>query len=110
MEKQPAEQGLKTRGLAIGTRIPIARTSTRPIAAAANQVDFVLTQEALQPAQGLGLGTSLDHLHHLSVQQLGLGRKTTPQQPLVQFPNGIPQPGQLERAQVSTRRCRFKTV
>jgi hypothetical protein len=44
------------------------------------------------------------------VQQLGLGRKTTPQQPLVQFPNGIPQPGQLERAQVSTRRCRFKTV
>jgi hypothetical protein len=90
MEKQPAEQGLKTRGLAIGTRIPIARTPTRPIAAAADHVDLALAQQAFQAAQGLCLGTSLDHLHHFGMQELGLGRQTATQQALVQFPNGIP--------------------
>ena len=110
MEKQPAEQGLKTRGLAVGTRIPIARASARPITAAADHVDLALAQQAFQAAQGLCLGTSLDHLHHLGMQKLGLGRQAATQEALVQFPNRIPQPGQLERAQISTGGCRFKTV
>jgi hypothetical protein len=90
MEKQPAEQGLKTRGLAIGTRVPIARAPTCPITAAANHVDLALAQQAFQAAQGLSLGASLDHLHHFGMQQLGLGRQTATLEPLVQFPNGIP--------------------
>ena len=90
MEKQPAEQGLKTGGLAVGTRIPIARASTRPITAAADHVDLALAEQAFQAAQGLCLGTSLDHLNHFGMQQLGLGRQTATQEALVQFPNGIP--------------------
>jgi hypothetical protein len=90
MEKQPAEQGLKTGGLAVSTRIPIARTSTRPITAAPDQVDLALAQQAFQATQGLCLGTSLDHLNHFGMQQLRLGRQTATQKALVQFPNGIP--------------------
>jgi hypothetical protein len=44
------------------------------------------------------------------MQKLGLGRQAATQEALVQFPNRIPQPGQLERAQISTGGCRFKTV
>jgi hypothetical protein len=90
MEKQPAEQGLKTRGLAVGTRIPIARAPTRPITAAADHVDLALAQQTFHPAQGLCLGASLDHLHHFGMQQLGLGRQAATQEALVQFPNSIP--------------------
>jgi hypothetical protein len=90
MEKQPAEQGLKTRGLAVGTRVPIARAPTRPVAAAADHVDLALAQQAFQTAEGICLGTSLDNLHHFGMQQLGLGRQTATLEPLVQFPNGIP--------------------
>ena len=102
MEKQPAEQGLKTRGLAVGNRVPMARASTRPITAPANHVDLVLPQDSLQAAEGLCLGDGLNHLHHLSMQELGFSRETTTQQSLMQFPYGVAQPSQLEGAKVST--------
>jgi hypothetical protein len=90
MQKQPAQQGFKTGGQAIGRRITLAGAPTGPIAAATDKVTLRLPQHILEALQGLGLGVGAHCSDHLAMQGMGAGWGAAAAQALVEFPHRIP--------------------
>ena len=98
-QKEPAHHCLKSRGPAIARRITASGAPAGPVAAAAHQFPLLVIQKRLQLLQRPGLGLGPHPGHHRLVQLIGAARLLAVAQPLVQFPDRIPQPGQLEGAE-----------
>ena len=102
-EKEPANHRLKSRGLPLkGTVLP-PRSPARPIATAPDQALFPGSEMGLEPLQGRRLGFRPHLGHHLVVEITGAARGVAVLQPLVQFPDRIPQPGQLKDVEIGLR-------
>lgn len=103
LQKKPSQHRLKSRGLPIGPGSAAAGPPTRLVAAAQNQPPLRLAEQRMETLQGFGLGFGLHGGHHRPVQVAGPGRLAAVAQPLVQFPDRIPQPGQLGGGQGGVR-------
>lgn len=98
MEKQPTKQGLKARCLAVGRRITPPRAPASPIAAPAHKISLRISELLIKPRQCQGLGVGTHYLHNLLVQGVGAAWTLTALQAVMQLPDRISQPGQLQRA------------
>lgn len=96
MEKQPAQQSLETGGLGIGGGIGSTRTTAGAVASTADQILLRLAEQSLQTLQGLGLGSGPHGPHNLAVQFMGPGWPTAADLSLMEFPDSIPEPGELQ--------------
>jgi hypothetical protein len=103
-QKEPSQHRLKSRGLPIQGPVTSPGTGAGPVAAAPDLLALLRRQPGIQPLQGPGLGLSL-HLRHHGVMQIG-GTSGLPAmaQPLMQIPDGITEPGELERSKIGLRR------
>lgn len=101
MKKQPPQQSFEARGLRIDGRISGARSTAGAVAAAPHQLLFRFAQQALQALQGLGLGRGTHGRHHLPMQILGPARLATTDLTVMQFPDSIPKPGELQGTKVA---------
>jgi len=99
-QKEPAHHCLKSRGLPIGGRIATPGSSPGPVPAPPHPVPLQIVEQRIQPQQCGGLGSGPDFLHNSPVQAVAAAGLTALTQPLMEFPDRIPQPGQLEWAQV----------
>ena len=99
-QKQPPQHRLKSRGLPIQGRIAAPGSAAGPVAATPHQIPLAIAQQGLEPGEGLRLGGGPHPPHHGPVQVLGAARAVALSAPLVQFPNGIPEPGELQGGQV----------
>ncbi len=95
-QKEPSQHRLKSRGLPISRRVAPTRAGTGPIAAAAHLVTLLDGQQRLQPCQGTGLGLRLHLSHHGPVQVSTTAGPAAMTQALVQFPDRVTEPGQLQ--------------
>jgi hypothetical protein len=100
LQKEPSQHRLKSRGLAIAGRVPTAGSPAGTVAAASHQCLLPGGQQGLQPGEGLSLGFSPHLPHHGAVQISASPRLATLAQALMQFPNGIAEPGELEGAKL----------
>lgn len=105
-QKEPSQHRLKSRGLPIGRWVAAARPRTGAIAAATHLVALLRAEQRLQPQQGTGLGLGLD-LGHNGPVQVGTppGPAAMPQT-LVQLPDRVTEPGQLQGPEIGTRQGR----
>ncbi len=102
-QKQPSQHRLKSRGLPIKSRVGATGTAAGAVAATPHQIPLPLAQQGLKPLQGLRLGRRAHAPYHGPVQILRTGRPLAVPLPLVQLPDRIAQPGQLQGGKVDTR-------
>ena len=100
VQKQPANHCLKPRGLAIGRWVSTPGTPPRTVAPTTHQISFLVSEQGLKSSESSGLGISPDLSHHRFVQVLGSTGLPAMPQTLMQFPDGIPEPGELERTKI----------
>ena len=99
VEEQPANHCLKSRGPSIHRCLRSPRTPASIVPAATDQILFMRIKKLLllKPLQQAGLGVCPHISHHGTVQGLRTVRAGAMAQPLMQLPDRIPQPGELER-------------
>ena len=98
VQKQPANHCLKPCGPPINRGLGTARAPTGTVAAPTHPVLFLLVQQLflLKPGQHCGLGIGANVSNNSFVQSIrSSGAKPMPQA-LVQFPDCIPDPSQLQ--------------
>lgn len=105
-QKEPAHHCLKSRGLAIGRRVAAAGSPASPVASPPHPVPLLVGEQGIQPGKGLGLGPGAHLLHDGPVQGIAAPRLPAVAQALVQFPDRIPEPGQLQGAQFGCLKAR----
>jgi hypothetical protein len=98
-QKEPAHQCLKSRGLAIRSRIAAAGTPAGPVATPPHPVPLIIVEQGIQPGQGRGLGPGANLLDNGPVQRVAAPRFPAVTQALMQFPDRIPEPGELQGTQ-----------
>lgn len=101
-QKQPAHHCLKSRRPAIERRLAATRSAAGAVAALAHQLQFfgVESTGLLQPIEGGRLGIGADLSHNRAMQVGAAARPAAVAHPLMQFPHGITQPCQLQRAEL----------
>ena len=101
VQKQPANHCLKSCGPSINRGVSPAgsTTGTVPPPAHPGQLLFIQQFFLLKPGQHCGLSVSTNIRNNSFVQCVGLPRTQPMTQPLVQFPDCIPDPGQLQRSE-----------
>ncbi len=101
-KKEPSQHGLKSRGLPIGGGIPPSGSATGPIATPAHLLQFVVPQQPLQALERPGLGLGLDLVDHGAMQVSTASWAGAEAQSLMQIPDRIPQPGQLQGTEIGS--------
>ena len=101
VQKQPAHHCLKPCGPSIDSRIRTPRTTTCTVATPTDQIKLLIIQEVaiFQPGKEPGLGVSADISHNSPVQLIGPTGPDAMPQPLMQLPDGITNPSELQRTQ-----------
>jgi hypothetical protein len=100
LQKEPSQHRLKSCGLPVPGRIAAAGPPAGPIAATPHQILFPRGEQGLKSSQSFGLGLR-PHLAHHGAMQIGPpARLAALAQPLVQFPDGIAEPGELQGAKL----------
>ena len=102
-QKQPSQHRLKSRGLPIQARIAATGAAAGAVAATPHQIALPIAQQGFQPLQGLRLGLRTHPPDHGPMQIQRTGRTAAVPLPLMQFPDRIAQPGQLQGGKVDTR-------
>ena len=102
-QKQPSQHRLKSRGLPIQARIAATGAAAGAVAATTHQIALPIAQQGFQPLQGLRLGLRTHPPDHGPMQIQRTGRTAAVPLPLMQFPDRIAQPGQLQGGKVDTR-------
>lgn len=97
VEKQPANHCLKPCGLPIDSRIGATRTTTGTVAPSTDQVLLLCIEDWQQPVEGCGLGICANLGHDGFMESVRLARTLTQAKALMQFPDRISNPGQLQR-------------
>ena len=99
-QKEPSDHRLKSRGPCIDTGLCRPGPPAGPVPAPADLLPLVGSEPGLETGEGPGLGPGLHVGHHRPVQIPGTGGCAAMAQPLMEFPDRIAQPGQLEGTQV----------
>jgi len=99
-QKEPSQHRLKSRGLPVNGWITAARSRTGTVAAAAHLFTLLRLQPGIKPAQGLRLGLGFHRRHHGPMQVSGTTGLAAMPQPLMQIPDRIPEPRQLQGPEV----------
>jgi len=99
-QKEPSQHRLKSRGLPIQGSIAAAGPRSGPVAAAAHLFPLLRLQPGIELLQGMGLGLSLDLRHRGPMEVAGTARMAAKAQPLMQIPDRITEPGQLQGPEV----------
>lgn len=99
-QKQPSQHRLKSRGLPIVSRIAAPGPATGPVTATPHPIALAIAKQWIQAGEGLGLGSGPHLAHHGAVQILRAPGAMALPAPLVELPDGIPEPGQLEGGEV----------
>ena len=101
MKIEPANHCLKSRGLSIGRRVSTAGTLAGTVAATTHQIAFKIVQPGLKSLQRLSLSIGAN-LSDNRAMQLGYPARTAAMaKALMQFPDSITKPGELEGTQVN---------
>lgn len=100
MKKEPANHCLKSRGLPISRGVPTTGPLTGTVATATHEIPFQIGQQRLKALQGKSLRISPNLRHNRTMQVGGTTRPPAMSQPLMEFPNRITKPGELERSKV----------
>ena len=98
VQKQPANHCLKPCGPSINSGIGAPGTSACTVAATTHPIKFLVIQEftVFQPGEETGLSIGANIGHHSPVQVVRTAWPGTMAQPLVQLPDGIANPSQLQ--------------
>ena len=99
---QPAHHCLKPCGQSIHRGIGSLGSTPSPIAAATDEIAFLVAQHWIKLPKGLSLSLGADFGNNGTVQHICATGRPTETQSLVQLPDSIPQPGQLQRAEISS--------
>jgi len=102
-QKEPAHHCLKSRGPPIDGRIAAPWSTPGPVASPSHPVAFGGAQQWLQPLKGPGLGFGADLFDNGTMQGVAATGLPAVAQPLMQFPDRIPQPGQLQRTKFAAK-------
>lgn len=99
LQKEPAHHCLKSRSPAVAGWITAPGAPARPVAALAHQRTLPVVEQWLEPLQrpGLGLGPHLGH--HRLVELIRAAGPVAVPQTLVELPDRISQPGELQGTQ-----------
>ena len=100
VQKQPANHCLKSSGLSICRGITAAWATTGTVASTPNQGLFLVIEPGLEPFQRNGLCIGSHFSHDSAMQILGTSWLSTVTQALMQLPDRVPQPGELEWSQI----------
>ena len=104
MKIEPAHHCLKSRGLSISRRVTTAGTLTGTVAATTHQIAFKLIQPRLKSLQRKRLSIRTN-LRNNRAMQLGCPARTAAMaKALMQFPDSITEPGELEGTQFNDLR------
>jgi hypothetical protein len=95
-KKEPAHHRLKSCGLSVKGGVLVPGSPSCPVASAPHQALFAGSKVGLEPFQGRCLGFRPHLGHHLVVEIGGSAGGLAALQPLVQLPDGVAQPGQLQ--------------
>ena len=106
-KKEPSQHRLKSRGLPIGAGIPPPRSATGPVTTPPHLLQLLGSQQPLEALQGPCLGLSLDLVDHRPMQISTASWAGTVAQTLVEIPDRIAQPGQLQSAEFYAGRGRL---
>ena len=101
MQKQPAHHCLKSSGLPIGRCIGIAGTSTSTVSAATHPILLHFVKPGLESFKGKGLSIRPHLSYNGTMKLVGTPRLLATPQTLVQLPNRIAEPGELQWAKLS---------
>ncbi len=101
VQKQPAQQCFEAGGLAIDRGITSAGTATGPIATAAYELLLLSLKKRLKSQEELRLSIGSHLRYNSPMQVIGTAWVLAMLQALVQLPDGITEPGQLQRAKIS---------
>jgi len=99
-EKEPSHHRLKSRGPPVEGGLLGPGSPPRSVASPPHEVLFLRSKVGLQLFQRHGLGIGLHPGHHPAVQFRRATRCLAAKQALMQFPNSISQPGQLESREI----------
>ena len=100
VKKQPANHCLKPCGLSIGRGVSTPGATSCSVAATTHEILLFVGEPGLQPLESCCLGISPDLRHHSAVQILGPSCLPAMTQTLMQFPDGISKPGELQRSEI----------
>jgi hypothetical protein len=100
-KKEPAHHRLKSCGLTVKGGILVSRSTSRPVASPAHKALLPGSQVGPEPFKGVGLGFRPHPRHHLIVQIVRAARGLAMAKPLVQLPDRIAKPGELEDVEIS---------
>jgi hypothetical protein len=99
-QKEPAHHRLKSCGLSVQGTVLVSRSTCRPIASAAHEAFLAGPQVGPEPFESRGLGVRPHPRHHLIVEIVGAAGGLAVAQPLVQLPNGVAEPGELQDVEI----------
>ena len=102
-QKEPSQHRLKSRGLPIEGPITATRPGAGPVATAPDLLPLLRREPRIEPLQGFGLGLGLHRGHHGAMQIGRTAGLAAMAQPLMQIPDGISEPGKLQRPQIGLR-------
>ena len=104
VQKQPSQQRFEACGLAVGRGITSPGSSTGPIATPAHKLQLLGLQKWFKLLEELRLGIRTNLGNYSPVEIVGTAWVPTMLQTLVQLPDGITQPGQLQSTKISSIR------
>jgi len=99
LQKEPAHHCLKSRRPAVEPGLAGPGSATSPVAATPHPIELLVTEYGFELLKGQGLGIGANRSHHGPMQVGAAARALALAQALMQFPHGIPQPGELEGTQ-----------
>ena len=99
MKIEPAHHCLKSCGPSIGRRVSTSGTLAGTVAATTHQIDFEIVQPGLQSFQGKSLSIRTNLSNNRTVQISRTAWTAAMAQALMQFPDSISEPGELEGTQ-----------
>ena len=97
VQKQPANHCLKPCGLPIDSCIGAPGTTTGTVAPSTDQVLLLCVEDWQQSVEGCGLGICANLGHDGFMESVRLARTLTQAKTLMQLPDRISDPGQLQR-------------
>ena len=101
MKIEPANHCLKSCGLPIGSGVATARPPPGAVAAATDQIGFKLRQDGAKSLQGESLRIRPDLGDNRPVQIRRPSWTSAMAKSLMQFPDGITEPGKLEGTKIN---------
>ena len=102
VQKQPANHCLKSCRHSINRGIAAPRAATGTVATSTHQVELMVIKQRLKLLESPGLSIGTDLIHNRTMQNICAAGAAAMTQALMQLPDRIAQPGELERTEFIT--------